>query len=125
MSFEADLKTHLGAAAIVALVGDRVYPVIRPQGSALPAVTYQRIAEDAMMNLDGIDTSLRQVRVQIDCWASTYAAVASLALAMRDRMNAAAATFTSVLLTGGGLDDYEPETRLYRRSMDFHCWFKE
>lgn len=124
MSFESELKTHLGDASITALVQDRVYPLTRPQDAAVPAVTYQQITLDPHMNLGGIDASLRQVRLQIDCWALTFDAAAALALAVRDRMNTAASNFRSVLLSGG-LDDYESDTRLYRRMMEFNCWFHE
>lgn len=44
MSLETALYSHLsGDAALSALVGTRIYPVILPQQPVLPAVTYQRI----------------------------------------------------------------------------------
>lgn len=55
-----------------ALVVQRVYWMDRPQASALPAITLQTVSElrpQHMKGFDGLDFS----RVQIDCWAATYA----------------------------------------------------
>lgn len=125
MAFESDLKAHLQVAAIADIVADRIYPVLRQQGKTVPAMTYVLIGPDAQNNLDGIDASLRQYRVQIDCWSQTYDKAAELSLAVRDRMNTAAASFRSVFIPGTGLRDYEPETKLYRAMLEFNCWYRE
>ena len=123
MSFEADLKSHLqGGAAVAALLQDRFHPLVRPEGGALPAATYTLIYADPLANLDGMDGSLRNIRVQIDTWAQSFSAVVGLADAIRSRMNTAASTFTSVVLPTQ-FDDYEPDTRLYRRMQEFSCWY--
>lgn len=125
MSFEADLKTHLGVAALAALVTDCVWPVIRPEGnSTFPAITYQVIALDPQANLDGIDASLREIRVQIDVWARAHSDILAVADALMTRMDTAATSFTSVLLPGSGADSYEPDTKLYRRTLEWSCWYR-
>lgn len=125
MSFEADLKAHLqGASAISALTDDRIYPVLRPQGAGLPAVTYQIIARDHQVNLDGGDSSLRQLRVQLDCWARSHEDAMNLLDAVIARLDTAASSFRAVLIAGAGDEDYEPETKLYRRTQDFSCWYR-
>ena len=125
MSFESDLKSHLGHSSITALVSDRVYPVIAPQGAAVPRVVYTPLAPDQVNNLDGRDNSLRFIQVQIDCWAETFDEVVSIATAIRARMDTAASSFRAVLLPGAGFDDFEVETRLFRRSLEFNCSFTE
>jgi hypothetical protein len=124
MSFEADLKSHLqGSAALVALIADRIFPVIREEGSALPAVVYQVIANDPQPNLDAMDTSLRNIRVQLDCWSRAHSDLLTMFDAIRARMDTAASTFTSVAMSSV-IDDYESDTRLYRRLLEFSCWYR-
>ena len=123
MSFEADLKAHLQAsAALVALVADRITPVIREEGAAVPAVSYQIVASDPMANLDSMDTALRNIRLQLDCWSRAHSDVVAMADAIRTRMDTAAATFASVALPTL-VDDYESDTRLYRRMLELSCWY--
>ena len=125
MSFEADLKAHLnGDASVSALILDRMYPVLRPESSALPANTYQLITLDQVENLSGRDGSLRNYRVQVDLWALKYSDILLLDSAVRARMATAATSFRSAMLPSG-FDDYEPDTKLYRRMLEFSCWFTE
>lgn len=73
MDWQAALRARLIAAApLTALVGQRVYWVERPQGSALPAVTLQTVADARNQHLKGFD-SIQPARVQIDIWAADYA----------------------------------------------------
>lgn len=124
MSFEADLKSHLNVAAVTDLVGDRLTPVVREEGKGVPAVTYQIISLDAQSNLDGIDDSMREFRLQMDLWAEQHSQILALADALIARMNTAATSFTSVLLPGSGADGYEPDTKLYRRMLEWSCWYR-
>ena len=65
-------STLSGASAVSSLVGSRIYPLVRPQGDALPAIVYQRISTVPVNSLDG-DSGLDEVRIQIACVAPTYA----------------------------------------------------
>lgn len=76
---QAALRTRLISAGTAA--GSRVTWVERPQLSALPAITLQTISDGRPQHLKGFDGA-RGTRVQIDCWASTYAAALSLARAV-------------------------------------------
>jgi hypothetical protein len=60
-------------AGVSALVGTRVYPGVRPQGSALPAIRYGVPTHFAERDLEGA-TSVRTTRLQFDCFALTAAA---------------------------------------------------
>lgn len=82
MDWQAALRARLIAAApLTALVGQRVYWVDRPQGSALPAVTLQTVADARNQHLKGFD-SIQPARVQIDIWALNYATARSVAEAV-------------------------------------------
>lgn len=99
--------------------GDRVFPMVRPQESGVPAVTYQRVSNVPTTSLAG-DSGLDSVRVQIDAWASTYANAKALAAQVRSALLGAA--FKALMVSD--FDDYETETQTYRVSMDFNCWHR-
>lgn len=75
MDMQGALRARITGAATTA--GTRVYWVDRPQAAALPAVTLQTISDPRPQHLKGFD-ELRSTRVQVDCWADTYAAARSL-----------------------------------------------
>lgn len=126
---EADLYSAMANDATVGgLVGGtgssaRVYPMILPQGSVLPAVTYQVIDKPRIdtASLSGHNARVR-ARVQVDCWAGTYAQVKSLADATRNALLTASA-FTALNLDDRDL--YEDDTHIYRVSADFSVWYLE
>lgn len=75
MDMQGALRARITGANTSA--GTRVYWVDRPQAAALPAVTLQIITDLRPQHLKGFN-ELRDTRVQIDCWAATYAAVTAL-----------------------------------------------
>lgn len=107
--------------AIAAAVSTRIYPVIAPQNAAYPHVTYQRISGGQVNSLDGYGGT-ENPRIQIDCWAETYAAAKSLAKAVMDSMLEATA-FTALMISDQDLSELDQP--IYRVSMDFSCWHQE
>src|SRR4030067_822710 len=69
----ATIAYLLGDSAIGALINTRVYPLARPQGSALPAITLTRISGGPLYADDG-EVGLLDARLQIDSYAVTYTA---------------------------------------------------
>jgi hypothetical protein len=121
MSFEASLKSLLGAAGVAALVGERAYPLKLPQSATKPAVTYTRVAGLPANDLDGDDGDLINVRLQLDCWAEQFDDVRAVAEAVR------AAIMASTSLTGlvnFDQDFYEDDTKLYRTMLDCSFWYR-
>src|SRR5690606_20312753 len=55
------------------LIGEEIYPLKLPQGPQLPAVTYFKVSEVPVRDLDGV--TMRRARVQFSCWAKKYTAV--------------------------------------------------
>lgn len=68
----------LAAPAVAALVGSKVYWVNVPQIDALPYIRLQTISDPRPEHLGGYDRS-RVTRVQVDCFAATYAAARAAA----------------------------------------------
>jgi hypothetical protein len=126
---EEDLITYLySGAAVTALVGQRVTPLRMDQGADLPAITVQRIDGPRVRSLTG-PSGLAHPRFQLDCWGSTYASVKAVATAVRQRLDGYRGLMGSTTVGGVSLesdqDDFEPDTGLYRVSMDFIIWHKE
>ena len=68
----------LANAAVAALVGTRVYPVIAPATADLPFVTWRRSGVQREHTLAG-PMGTPTVILTVDCYATTYEAVRDLA----------------------------------------------
>lgn len=102
------------------LVNDRVYPLQIPQSQATyPSVVYTRIASEPQNRLS-VGASLDQVRIQIDCYDTTYLGAKTLAASVRSAMENA--SFKATLQFDS--DFYEAEVKLYRVMADFYLWQK-
>jgi len=123
VSFEADLNAHLaGDAGVAQVVGERIWPQIRPEtDTALPAITTLIVDTVPSNDLDNGDGSLLNKRVQIDVWAEDYDSARNLAELVRTRMKTSATNFSSLM--NSDQDLYEQETKLFRVLMDFSCWY--
>jgi hypothetical protein len=124
MTLEEALRDYLiDHAGITALVGTRVYPLLVAQSTAMPAISYQRISTDPTQHRGG--TAHERVRIQIDGWAATYGG----AIALREEIRAAMATFTrsadprvDVALLQDARDLRDPDSQRWRVSMDYFIW---
>lgn len=126
MSFEAELKAHLQTdGAISGIVEERIHPIILPQQSPMPAITYTLVFGEPQNSIDGFTSGLRRISVQIDCWSRTFDRTKDLAAAVVERLNTPASAFRSVITEYPMLDDYETEAKIYRRSIGASCWFTE
>lgn len=73
MTIEEGLVTYLrSVSAITAVVGQRIYPRLVPQGnqsgSNLPAITYQMVSGNPLQSLSG-SSGFTTERIQLNCWA--------------------------------------------------------
>ncbi len=107
-------------AGVAALVGTRVYPVRLPQQPTLPAITYQRVDGIPQYSHSG-RSDLVQSRIQVSCWALTYAAVIDLV----DAVKAATDTFPEDATVEDMPDMYDPETQVYHVPVDVIVWYQE
>lgn len=105
--------------ALKGLVSNRCYPIMMPEKPTFPGIVYSRIA-NLPFNTVVAPSTLDQVRVQIDSYATTYSAAKSLAASVRTAMEGA--SFKATLQTDQDL--YEPDVKVYRVSQDFYVWDK-
>lgn len=88
MSAESATKTALEAAGVTALVGTRVYPDVRPQDDALPAIVYQRTQTTFVPTIHS-SVSLTRAQIAIGCYAETRAGAEAVADAAHTALLAA------------------------------------
>ena len=118
-TIEQDVHAALaGHAGLTALVGDRIYPVVLPEGVSYPAVRYQRIGGGPLQHTGG-DSGLENARIQIDVWAKRYAQAKDTAEQVRAAIRTATA-FKAVSVAE--VDGYEDDTRTFRVTLDYSLW---
>lgn len=115
---EEKMRARLsGSAALVAIVGAKIYAGRAPQNTASPFVIWQRVSGFQDQVLDGL-TDLVTGRFQVDCYAATY----------DDAKRMARAVAAAVQQNDGDLEAYLEGNRdifdddlpnFFRRSMDF------
>ncbi len=112
----------LATSGLTSLVGDRISWGSREQAAALPAVTLNTISGGPLYSDEG-EVGLDDVRVQIDCWASTVTAAKAVGRAVRAAISGFHDDFFRYITldairdmreSGANQTDYE-----YRVSMDF------
>lgn len=122
----------LALSAVTAIVGQRVRTLILAQNETLPAIRVQRISESEPMHLRG-SSGLQRARVQVDSYASTFAAARSLDAAVHgDGAGSGLCAFTGVvgsanvrsIVPMNVQDLYEKDEReFYRVSRDYEVQF--
>lgn len=118
----AHLKAHTGLSA---LVDSRIYPLVLPQPPTLPAVTYFKVSKVNKRTMASPSDSLKQVRVQLSCWANTYAKAKDVAeqvtVALQDYSGLMGGTDGVRVLDGNIINEqdlYEGDTGIYHIPID-------
>lgn len=128
---EEDLVARLLAnTALVALVGDRINWIDRPEGDALPSVTLQVITSGDAYTYEGRVRFVNS-RVQTDCWGRSYLEAKLVSRALRDAIEPPA-TIGSTSFGQSfreNAPDFPPEdiaggVTAYRVNGDFIIWHR-
>ena len=116
----------LADATLAGLVGTRIYWTRRPQAAGLPVVILQTISDIPAYKLDG-ETNFAEARVQVDCYALTYASARAVARAVSASLGGFSGTVGTTAFQGvfrtSDRDLQEPgeapDDRLYRVMLEF------
>jgi hypothetical protein len=82
MTIEEALYTYLlGETDITDIVSTRIYPVVLPQGTELPALTYIQVSNPVHHDVD-----IAYPRMQLSSWAEDYADAKDLFYAVKETM---------------------------------------
>ena len=103
--------------ALAAVAAGRVFPNIAPNNVPKPYVVYARISS-APENTMADGAPVKNTRLQVDCFDTTYAAAVALAEAVKSAMKNSAITHLLLLEQ----DQFEPEALLHRVILDFSIW---
>lgn len=132
MVIEEALYTYLSShTGLTVLVSNRIYPVVMPQGTTLPAVTFSKVSGPRVHAMNR-DAGLAHPRFQVSCWGATYKQAKDVAAQVR----AALQDFKGTMGGAGGVvvsgvfiqdenDLYEPGTHVYHIALDFIIWHEE
>mgnify|MGYP000525191989 FL=1 len=116
------LRTLREDAGLSALVGNKVFALVIPQGTKLPCITFQRIGGMPANTLSG-HSGLEEIALQIDVWARDYDEAKAIAKAVRAAMPPSGPRFSAHLIEDQDL--YEDGTNYFRVNMEFKVWFLE
>ena len=134
MAVEHAIRTLLvDDGGVAALVGSRVFPIQRPQGTALPAIVYQQISGVRNHNLAG-PIGYVESRFQIVAWSATLEGARSLSDAVREAVDGYDGTSESVvidhifMLDEGDMPQLaagNAELEMYGKRIDIEVVFQE
>lgn len=116
------LRLLLDDAVLAALVGEKVFALVIPQGTRLPCITFQRVSGNPQNCLHG-HSGLEDIDLAIDVWARSYAEAKAVAKAVRAAMPPAGDPISARLISDH--DQYESDTKYFRVSMDYAASFLE
>jgi len=129
MNFQTGVRARLLANATVAAgVSTRIFWGERPQGTTLPAIVLQTISDPRPAHLTDYDGA-RSTLVQMDVYATTYAAALTIAQAAIEVLKVPATISGKTF--GPAFVDSQRDTvetsgtvNLHRQSVDFNIWHK-
>lgn len=125
MSYESDLYGVLaGYGGLSALVGERIYPRKLEAEPTRPYVIYGRISSEPQVSLGGFTSGLERIRTQVDCYAEDFDTAIAIATQVRAAIQAQTGTNNIQGVPMNELDDYEEETGLYRRLLEFSLFYR-
>lgn len=107
LAASSDVTAILGTSPI------RAFPMVVPQGQAMPAVTWDVVGGYPDNLLEGNPPPSDHVRITITCWAMDFVAVSDLSDKVR------AALEPNGYLVSFNPADYDPETKRYSDSFDW------
>ena len=129
MSLDIELRTYyVNHASVRPIIGERMYPLNRPEGAAYPHIIYQQVGGPREGSHDG-DSNLAHPRIQMTCCALA----AKDARMLADVVIAAAPGFRGThgdvivgkcLAANDGIEDYQALTKEYRLIVDLMISYK-
>lgn len=115
-------------AAVAALVGVNIFPLVLPAGfTSFPAITYMVMPDKAVILLDG-SLGEQHARMRIKCHGLTYADAANVQAAVHTALDTFAGplsdgTVIQAVEPGDGPDFYLPDQKIFGRVAEFTFHF--
>ncbi len=120
MNLKVDLQAYLTSyAPLAALVGDRIYGGIASQTVEVPFVVTTKVFGG--LNYTHCGPTLSSQRMQISCYAQSYAGAEAVAKQVKSALHAW--QYKSFIEDAG--DNYEDDTKLHAVLVNATIWIKE
>src|SRR5271166_1959412 len=118
-----------GSAGSPPTPGTRVRPVIIPEGSSYPAISYSVVSSTPLTSMDGVN-ALQTKRFQFDCWGKNVVQAKTLAKALHFLLDGFRGTLSegSVVtscLPNQDVDMFEYDPQAFKVVADFNIKFTE
>jgi hypothetical protein len=117
----------LADSSLIALVGDRIFPMMLPEGTQLPALTYHGVDSPMPHSTLQVETP----RIQVSCWASTYGGalgVKAVAQAVKNALHQKSGMYDGVRVIEirykNMVDDFETDTNFFHIPVDFVAQYR-
>jgi hypothetical protein len=104
------------SAALAALVGQGIYPVVVPQGKPFPAVRYQLITRRGDSNRAGCGPDTAQIQVSV--YAASYDLLETVEVAVRQALDGYSNGDEEITCTNA-TDLFEEQQLLFHRAVDY------
>ena len=119
-------------ATIGAVVDNRIYPLMIPQGATLPCLTYQRISTPRIVThqSSGATGDLTNPRFQFDAWGVTQKEVKAISDALRAVLHGKRGVLAGGVTIRAAIaeneePEFDPDSELYRSRSDYIIWIEE
>lgn len=112
-------------AGLTALVGNRIYPMILPQGAVYPAVTYQRVSTYPRESCMGEDAGLARARIQVTAWAATFTGSKEVADQVRQALQRWTTTGVQGSYIQGEYDLFDETAEYFGAAVDAEVIYEE
>ena len=113
-------------AAVAAVIGTRIYPLIIPQWTLFPCITYQRITDTPTNDKDGV-SRLDVIKIDIDMWGDKYSTLKDLKTKVRtalDNFDGTKTGFTINVIFEAEQDLFEMEADSYHINQSYSIRLK-
>jgi hypothetical protein len=128
---EALIAILLATAGISALVTNRIYWTVKPQGDSNPYIVLTKVSAPRTYTYKDVN-DLVSSRIQIDCYGLTFGSAKLIARAVEAKLSGlrnvtqGQTRFDGCLLDNerDNFEDGGPPDKLFRTSLDFIIWHK-
>jgi Protein of unknown function (DUF3168) len=126
---DVNVGPMVGGTASPFTPGQRVRPMLLPEGTNFPAIVYQVVATNPLTSMDGVN-ALQMKRMQIDCYGQTAVAAKTLAQAVHNALDGyrgvlSEGTVVQSCLPNQDVDEFEFDPQVFRVACDFNIRFIE
>lgn len=124
------IRKHLQQNALISTeIGNRIYPLVAPEGEQGSTIVYQRISTSRQLTHTGGPVNLVQARIQIDAYTTGYDINRQIAAAIKQSLDGQAFTESGIVVQlcklDNELEDFESATLEYRTTLDFIVTYEE